>query len=103
MKEKQHKEDLFTTQFLHLWYKIRHLLAAFVQRLRKTQETVNSFTKTIAFAHLKILAFFSAFVKVRFVPFFFTFLFCSETSKAGKAKNVFEGKKAAIKTQKIQM
>lgn len=88
MKEKQHKEDLFTTQFLHLWYKIRHLLAAFVQRLRKTQETVNSFTKTIAFAHLKILAFFSAFVKVRFVPFFVLFFFAVRQAKQAKQKRL---------------
>ena len=86
IKKKQHKEDLFTTQFLHLWYKICHLLA--VQRLRKTQETVNSFTKTIAFCTFKNPSVFFCFLSKSEMFLFlnFLFLFCSETSKAGKAK-----------------
>lgn len=55
----------------------------FVQQLRKTQETVNSFTKTIAFCTFKNPSFFSLlFLKVRNVPF----SFCNETSKQAKEK-----------------
>lgn len=74
-------------------------MAAFVQRLRKTQETVSSFTKTIAFCTFKKPSVYFCFVSLSEM-FLFYFSFCSETSKAGIAKPFFIGYRNANRKYK---